>query len=306
MQINPFSPKPYAVLLASVGLAGAMPASATIIDGLSASASASVFGQPPESNGPNVTTPTTVASAADSDTVSGNYSSSNGYAFGSVSGVYGVGANGDGVFDSKGQFIRTWNVSNDSGVAQNYSFSFYIYGGSMFANTNGATGSGFAEYLLDILWGGVSRFDSAARINSDGTFSESGTKLNFAGASGTSYNWGGTIVTLELGLLNPGQSALLQYDLIGHAFGDYGFDGPGSGYGYGCGYGAPTGAVSTDSIAVGCTGRSQLFMGDPSGVEAEPFLGPPHVTSVPEPGSLGLLATGLLAALGRWRRTSRS
>ena len=306
-------PSNIALMLSGLGLFVAMPASATVIvDGLSAYAEAQAGSAMQSFDGPNTSMPSTSAGANSLDGGSSSYGS----AFGRTNGVYGVGANGNGDFDSTGKFIRTWEITNTTGVAQNYSFDFYIYGGYMYADDYGLGGNGFAEYLLDISFGGTSIYASSARINSDGSFTEAGEKLEDADASGSSYFWNGTYVTLDLGLLNPGDTSLLQYDLIGHAFGNYDFADCGNndyGYadGYGNGYGDGYGDVAATFVSISeqCTGTSYVFMGDPSGITGTPVLIPsitnqPH--GVPEPGMLGLLGISLAAWAAVYRRQRRN
>lgn len=226
---RPYVRKPFVTLLASLGLVSALPTHASVIDGLSAYGSAQVLSDPPVTDGPYSIIPFThftsaYASAYGTLEFGHNRSWAGGSSFGLVSGPYGVLADGLGVFDSMGHFIRTWSVTNDTALAQDYKFTFYIYGGWMFADTHGVTGDGYAAYDLNITWDGNSLFSSAAQINSDGSYTEIGTPLSGAAASGTLYSWTGSTITLSLGVLNPGQSKLLQYDLIAHAVGNYGVD----------------------------------------------------------------------------------
>ncbi len=308
MNLNFFPKKPLAILIASAGLFGALPANATVIDGLTAKTSAQAGTNTPVIDGPNLGTTFTSASSSDSDALSQTSASSFGYAVG----PYGAGGNGSGVFHATGQFVRQWDITNDSGFAQNYSFNFFIYYGSMSANDNGAGGNGYAEYMVNILRdGSTSLFSSAAKIESNGTLTTSGTALTGAMQSGSSYGWGGTYFTVDLGVLNPGDSTFVQYDLIGHAFGDYGFttyDCGGDNGGYGdAGDGdliRSMTTVVTPGTGQQCklTGNSYAFLGDPDTLNTTPIAGI-GVTSqaVPEPAILGLMGIGL-AAFGLRRR----
>lgn len=316
MLARALSLKSLAFSLATAGLLGAaLPVHATlVVDGLSASATATAGGDT-STEGPFTTIPTVSAYAGAWESPS----SANSSAFGRTDGVYAVGSDGRGVFDAEGKFVRTWDITNESSTAQLYSFSFYIYGGYMSANANGQSGTGFSSYLLDIGFGGTSLFASSAQISSDGTFEEKGTRLNGGRAFDTNYYWDGTTVTLELGLLNPGQSSQLRYDLVSHSFGDYGFgETCYDGYGYGDGYGGYGGIVSRSAEVLldsdvetvdeepttycyYTTGSSYSFMGDPSGLSATPVLAPSitaRSNDVPEPGTLALLGLGLAAAYG--------
>lgn len=295
-----FTKKPLAILVASMSLLSALPAGATVIDGLTAQTSAQAGTNAAVTDGPNSSTTFTSASSSDSDIQSQAYASS----FGNSVGPYGAGGNGSGVFDATGKFLRSWDITNDSGAAQNYSFNFFIYYGSLSASDNGAGGTGYAEYMVNILRdNSTSLFSSTAKIDSNGTLTTSGTTLTGASQSGSIYSWGGTYFTIDLGVLNAGESTSVQYDLIGHAFGNYDFTTTNCGYGYGDGYGEfRTNFVSGDEQCSN-TGSSYAFLGDPDSLNVTPIAGI-GVTSnaVPEPATLGLLGLGLLG-LGLRRRT---
>ncbi len=265
------------------------------MDGLTAYAETAA-GSSTHFSGPNNSTPIVSAYSAAADGDAFAWSS----AWGKVDGVYGVGAGVDGNDFGRGAFTRTWQITNDTGVAQSYSFSFYIYGGYMYANDDGHGGDGFAEYVLDILFGGNNLFHSAAKVKRDGTLTQTGTALSGASHSGSSYGWGGTSVTLDLGILDPGETSLLRYDLIAHAFGDYGFGDCNGGYGGNDGYGNALLAVGGS-----CTGNSYVRMGDPSGINATPVQ-QPSITGTPQavsaPGTLGLLGISLAALMAVRRR----
>jgi len=217
-------------------------------------------------------------------------------------------AGGEGYFDSQGRIQQTVEFTNDSGVAQNYSFDFTINFGSLSAyNYEPLTGGDFVRSgnNVAIRLDGVDLFTSEAELmNNDSgtTLSTDGVLLGSYASGSNSYSWGEYTGVLDLGVFNPGESFFLEYDIVTFSSGnvaaagscsdgEWGGDGFGEEFGYGCYY--PT------------YGYSQF--GDPNGISGMPISNTTVTSSavhaVPEPGLLLLLCGGVagLAFSGRKR-----
>lgn len=336
--------KPIAILCAGLGLAAFSPVHAAITSSLGASAAASVPGGVPYSDEYQESGQYASASAWDSVYENEQSSSASSSAWGNVAGVYGVGADGRGEFDASSLFAHTWSITNDTDFAQAYQFSFFVYGGYMHAGAGlqaeaGIIDYGFAAYGLDISFAGNSVYHSAVRVDSEGDVVRTGEELD--GAERTedrdgadplqapqySYSWAATEFVLDLGVLNPGQSADLVYSLMAEVGGSYFFHQLPWSSETGCGgssgqperpvlaaaAGEGQGAEEPDEGSYYCTGTSYVWMGDPTNVNGEYLDRAPLITAsqvpgndsndVPAPGTLALLAAaGLFAAGARIRQ----
>jgi hypothetical protein len=258
----------------------------------------------------------------------------NANSFASSYGAYVVRSNaeGKGASTAHAQFLYT--LTNTSGVAQTYTMSFHIYGGSINTNLANATTAALtgaeslgAQYAASIKVGASTLFSTQAAVarNAAGTSgSQSGTVLNAADDfTDGAYSWGSGDYVVNLGLLADGasMSILAQVDSGATAdVGTYIFNGDG-GYG-GCGYGGggyntvtPSNSRRAQIAAIECfKGRASGFYGDPSDFFGNPgsgqfdnlvsFVGVPASGAVPEPGSLLLAALalgGAAATAGRKR-----
>ena len=255
------------------------------------------------------------------------YNSANAYAFSSSTGAYAVSSWAQGYSGSGTAFASFLNtVVNHSAVAQHYTLSFKIYGGSLSTSAYATLDPDEylrADYAASIKVNGQKVwFSSAGIANIGGTtsFTKAGTDLN-SGDDGSDgyYSWGSSYVTVDLGILDPGESLDVLAELSDSALsnvgvysysGSGGYDGYG-GYGY-CGYGevATLAATSSDAgLVEGCVaskGNASAFYGDPSEIDADPLAFAVTANAVPEPGSLALLAmAGGAAALARRRRRDR-
>lgn len=301
-----------------LGLSGllAMPAQATIItNSLTATATAKA----------GVNAATVVGPQSDSSYVSQYANSNDGVsntgssAWGNEYGVYRAAADGNGKFDSNGHFQRALTLTNNNGVATDYSVSFFIYYGGMSATSNGATGTGFGSFDLSIKRDANTLFASYAKIDSLGNLTQTGTALNGASHSGSFYSWDGTYVNFSLGTLENNESLTLNFDLVSTAFGDFGVSSSNECYG---GYGGYGGDVATFAVANdgygGCTGSVSASLGDPFDFDQnnnpnDPFAFNTLVINerriptndVPLPGTLALLGIGL-AGVGFMQKRRQS
>jgi hypothetical protein len=296
--------------LVGMGALAAVPAWATIITNtLTADSSASAGGQPPNVSGPSSDS-AYISNFSSSGALDG--SSAFGSAWGNSFGTYRASADGSGVFSGMGHFNRSVNLFNNNGVSTDYSLTFFIYYGSISASNNGATGTGSGSYNLSIKQNNVNTlFASGATVTSNGTLTQTGTTLSgatfFGSPTGATYIWDGTYVTLDLGTVAAGDSTSIDFDLVSTAFGNFAFDGTGFG-GYGGYGGCFNEGIALAAVAgpVGCTGSVNAGLGDPNDFAGNPgeprqFVvneRPTNPSQVPLPGTLALLALGLLGLAG--------
>lgn len=246
-----------------------------------------------------------------------------GYAFANVGGAYAVSSDAAGIGNSSAHAQFANRFYNTSGVAQHYTLSFRIYGGSISAYDYGYRPLDSGEFLTSSyaasvkvgLNGGALNtvFSSAATLTRDvAGFSlvRSGTVLNGADDPLTeigdgNYAWSNAYYSVDLGVVAAGSyiDVLAEVDNSAAAnVGVYSFSGGECGYGdaivegYGyCGDG------------YGYVGRAAAFYGDPLGLD-DPLNLALTTNAVkqdlPEPASLALvgLAVGAAGVARRKRR----
>lgn len=308
---------------AAVAQVSSMTASGSYsLDGSPATALSSVY---PGSN------PVDVLSFPNSGTTS-SYAGLHDY--GSTSGDFGSRSSGFGVYEVNGGFKLVQQITNSSAVAQSANFTFSITPG-LLANTIGSA-LGAGQYVeaglkFDVQVGGNSIWNSAATLHSDSSgtaFSSSGDTSLYAGG-GSYYNVLGVSRSVDLGVINAGETIELSYELTTFANGIsaagpdryvppttfivpegwyvYSQCGYGYGYGYGdgCGYLPPGTVVDVPGYTVpGTASGSQASSGDPFSIQLSPTItaysngggsnfGEVTLSPVPEPASYALLLGGL-------------
>ncbi len=228
-------------------------------------------------------------------------------AWGNDSGSMFARSSGGGSFDADSSIRQSVEFTNTTGTTQNYFFDFTINNGSLSAYDYDALVVG--EYVqaandVAIMLNGVDIFTSQATLMS----TDSGTILTTGGIElGTYttdsdyYSWGTYTGTLDLGIFNPGESFLLEYDILTSADSNVSssFDCGGDGYG------SPGNDGWWEEEFGSCYSNYGVSrFGDPFGINGMP-ISPLTVTnvSVPEPSMLFLLAGGVagLAFAGRKR-----
>lgn len=220
------------------------------------------------------------------------------YVVDAATGVLNVAAahGGDpGRIDSSVTYTHT--LQNTTGVAQNVSFSFYVYAGAISARTGYASPSE-AGYSADIAWGGSSVWHAGIDLTKGTTFdggsesqvqnlSPSASDFAFTLSPGWEYSasWSSYSKTLGLGILNPGESRTLTYSMA-----TYSSSGPGNFNPYGGAAGMGGDPLSFETSPL------------PSGVNTGVTFSP--AAPVPEPETYAMMALGLgvLGAAARRRR----
>jgi hypothetical protein len=146
------------------------------------------------------------------------------HSYGYTDGNFGSRSSGQGVYDVSGSFKIVMTISNTTSVAQTARFDFNITPG-LLSNSIASplTGSEFlnAAMKFDIRRNGASVWGSSATLNSNvsGTsFSSSGDTSLYAG-SGAHYTVANVSKSIDLGVLNAGESIELSYQLDSFAKG---------------------------------------------------------------------------------------
>ena len=278
----------------------------------------------------NPTSPGFVGSFSSISNAAGNGSANS---FANTGGAYAVRSTSQGIATGSAHAQLAYTLTNSTGVAQSYSMSFHVYGGSINAGLNNFGGGPApvliageflsAQYAASVKVNGVSMFSSTAGIlktNTGTTFTKTGTDLN-SGDDGTDgfYSWGGGYFDIALGTLGAGESLTVLAELDDSSQANVGTYNFGGGGGYGCGGygdGNPTAAAGGDSNAVAAPvcfkGQANAFYGDPAeffgsansgnGIQQTSFSNAPAGNDVPEPASLPLAALALAGAVAATRR----
>jgi PEP-CTERM motif len=146
------------------------------------------------------------------------------HSYGSTRGNFGSRSSGQGVYDVSGSFKIVMTIANTSSVAQIARFDFNITPGVL-SNTIASplTGSQFlnAELKFDLRRNGTTLWGSAASLNSNSagtSFSASGDTTLYAG-TGAYYSVANVSKSIDLGVLNAGESIQLSYQLDSFAKG---------------------------------------------------------------------------------------
>jgi hypothetical protein len=148
------------------------------------------------------------------------------HSFGSTSGNFGSRSSGVGIYDVAGAFKIVQTVTNTSSEAQNAKFNFYISPG-LLANNLGSAAFQEGDFIkaglgFDVrrdgtqLWGSTgllqTSFDSATAFTTTGDsslYSGTGSQIVIKGVS----------KSVDLGVINAGESITLSYELTSFAQG---------------------------------------------------------------------------------------
>ncbi len=260
------------------------------------------------------------------------------HSYGSTTGNFGSRSSGGGVYDVTGSFKIVQSVTNTSATAANAIFNFYITPG-MLANYIGSAPLGTGEFVrsgisFDVKRSGSSVWGSSALLSSTSSgasFASMGDTSLYVGG-GTFYSINGVEKSVDLGVINAGETIELSYELKTFAQGSSvagvervvpeqtyvvpahwidpcsgGYGGYGGGYGTPCPVFVPEQTVTIPAYTVFSTpSSSHANAGDPFTIDFEgnPVFGrngtlPPDYNPgvvfapVPEPSTWGLMFAGL-------------
>lgn len=211
-------------------------------------------------------------------------------AWGNSQGRYLAYVNGFGKFSSYASFQNTLTLTNTNTYATDYRVNFYFGPGSLYAYSDGQSGSGFAKYDLEIKKNGSEvLFASMASLDSNKVLTRSGVVLNGALQTVYQYEWGGTELSLDLGEIDIGESVIINLKLVTSAFADFGF--------------TTTDEHGNYSIGQASASLGESFTKDENALPSSlGFIGVIEAQhTIPLPGSLALIGIGI-AGLGFSKR----
>lgn len=227
------------------------------------------------------------------------------YGFTGAPTYFGARASGEGVFTAITSAHYGESFTNTSGSAQNYLFSFVVAPGEL--DLFGA-GTGAADLLLQVTLNGVTiarDFTSVLYNNGSTTCTSDdlgslGSYMNCGSASSV-----GGLYTVNLGVIDAGDTFALGYDIVTTLTGDFTTSTD-------CGVPIPnfaTFAVAIEGDALDGGGSSSCGgavarSGDPFDPFAYAANFSVTASSVPEPGSLALLGLGFAGLVAARRRNA--
>jgi uncharacterized protein (TIGR03382 family) len=244
-------------------------------------------------------------------------------------------AGGEGSYFSHYSIVtQSVELENNSGVGQNYNYSFAINFGSLSAYNLGFSNAdeySSAGYEVDILVNNVSLWQSAflltSSLNNGAVGTGSGTSLASYNSGDEYFSWPEYFGNLNLGLLNAGDSLTLSYSIKTFVAGNH--SATCSGYGVPTVLSAPEEdsgqsiGVQTASLEASCNGygyggygsygylnfngNTYAQFGDPNYFTSTPIaFNAQNITSqrqsVDAPGSLALAGLGLAGLAFRRRK----
>jgi hypothetical protein len=156
------------------------------------------------------------------------------HTYGGPDGNFGSRSSGYGYYDVTGLFTLTQSVTNTAATAQHAIFNFYITPGLLQNDVRSDLSRNSAYYVaagiqFDIKRDGSSVWNSGATLSTNAsgtTYTQTGTNI-YTQTGVTMYDVGGGHYSVDLGVVNAGQSISLQYKLSTFAngnapgYGDY-------------------------------------------------------------------------------------